>query len=921
VSDTNQRTIADEGFLTLVQQLCHEHVEEGITPDIIFADSIHGNSIKWITVRYRSATGANYFPNQGWKLHVSAHHTNAEEILARVVPILSARAIPWKCAPTRLKLQSLNQGEGGLSQIGKFITIYPATDEQSVALAVELDHLTQGLSGPSVPSDRALNPSSLVHYRYGGYTNFQIQTPIGQIINAILLPDGSYVKDVRSTQFRTFPGIEDPFERAGLYVPPAPPSRLFGGRFFYISTVHRNSRNSVYLTVDIQEGCHAILKQVSLEMRVGKEDLPANEMLRHEAKVLEAIGHDEHLPSFYALFEQSDSLCLAMEAVDGVTMERFITEKQVNHQLPSTADVVRWAKDLVRMLAPVHAGGWVHRDIKSTNILVTADEQMRLIDFDISTALGSPTPRIGFGTRGYQSPQQIAGEPATFQDDIYGLGAVLYGLAGLLETSQAPDGEQPLTRSLLLLNPRLHPALCQVIERCLNPLLEERYASLADLAAALETLDIVEEAPFSIVERTDESTHRYHQRPHFEESALRLANTLVEIARPVLDSSGLAWLSTHTGGAGIRSREINTGMAGVLYVMTEFADKVGDDRYYDAVMRGAEWLKVAPRLSEPMVSGLYIGEAGIAAALLRAGQLLDSQLLLEAALCRADEVAKAPFVSPDLFNGAAGRMRMHLWMWRVTGEPSQLAYARQVGDYLMRMAQGNGDSEAYWTFSEELTDFKGQSQFGYAHGAAGIADTLLDLYEATGEESVLALAVRSARWLMAHAQPVFDGAGVAWSLAASDEGKKLPLRSGFWCHGAAGIGLFLARIGQLSVVSEALEVACRAARAVAFATRWSSTTQCHGLAGNIDFLVTMYQTTGDTTFLDHAHTLGTLLTSFVLKKEENWITPSEYYNVVSPDFMVGYSGVALAFLRLVMPETFLHPFRDETLRTSLLVPA
>ncbi len=106
----------------------------------------------WIGVRRR----ATRIPAQGWKLHVSATVGSAAEVLERSLPPIVAEEVPFKLAASPEVLAALNEGEGGLEQAGKFLTVYPADDEQAVRLAVALDEATRGLRGPRVLTDRAL---------------------------------------------------------------------------------------------------------------------------------------------------------------------------------------------------------------------------------------------------------------------------------------------------------------------------------------------------------------------------------------------------------------------------------------------------------------------------------------------------------------------------------------------------------------------------------------------------------------------------------------------------------------------------------------------------------------------------------------------------------------------------------------------
>ena len=182
------------------------------------------------------------------KIHVSASVWSASAVLRRALPALLCEPVCLKVAAGPAVLAGLNDGtSGSLSQIGKFITVYPGDDEQAVRLAVALDERTCGLTGPRVPSDRPLRRGSLVHYRYGGFGGVFLQTPIGEITPALRTPTGELVPDVRSTAFQPPPWATDPFAAAGVVEDRAVPRRVIGGRYAIATPLHHSPRGAVHL--------------------------------------------------------------------------------------------------------------------------------------------------------------------------------------------------------------------------------------------------------------------------------------------------------------------------------------------------------------------------------------------------------------------------------------------------------------------------------------------------------------------------------------------------------------------------------------------------------------------------------------------------------------------------------------------------
>jgi hypothetical protein len=81
----------------------------------------------------------------GWKLHVSATERDAIPTLQKCLPGLFSEGAHFKFAASSASLRQLNSGEAGPTQVGKFLTVYPRTDEAALTLAAMLDRTTLGL--------------------------------------------------------------------------------------------------------------------------------------------------------------------------------------------------------------------------------------------------------------------------------------------------------------------------------------------------------------------------------------------------------------------------------------------------------------------------------------------------------------------------------------------------------------------------------------------------------------------------------------------------------------------------------------------------------------------------------------------------------------------------------------------------------
>lgn len=156
---------------------------------------------------------------------------------------------------------------------------------------------------------------------------------------------------------------------------------------------------------------------------------------------------------------------------------------------------------IARALDHAHKAGFIHRDVKPKNIMITPSGQAKLADMGLARAISdreAAEAEAGkaYGTPYYISPEQIRGEKdIDFRADIYSFGATLYHMV----TGQVPfDGPNPsavmhkhLKAPLVppdRLVPNLSSGLCEIIEVCMAKDRNQRYESTADLLRDLEAV-------------------------------------------------------------------------------------------------------------------------------------------------------------------------------------------------------------------------------------------------------------------------------------------------------------------------------------------------------------------------------------------------------------------------------------------------
>jgi serine/threonine protein kinase len=260
--------------------------------------------------------------------------------------------------------------------------------------------------------------------------------------------------------------------------------RDYYGNYRLVRLIRAGHTCNVWEAVKEDDGARYALKILKPEERQNKTEIAT---LRHEYEVAHEFRH----PNIIRIYEFNTELeipYLVMELFNANNL-KILLRQGSERLFPIVKEIVDQAAEA---LYYYHEKGWIHRDVKPDNFLVSETGVVKLIDFAISIR-----PVTGFakftqgwfstvqGTRSYMSPEQIRNQALDARADVYSFGCVLFELV----TGKAPfTGDSPndlLNRHLMapapsaqVLSPNVSSEFAELIRRMMAKKREDRPSNM-----------------------------------------------------------------------------------------------------------------------------------------------------------------------------------------------------------------------------------------------------------------------------------------------------------------------------------------------------------------------------------------------------------------------------------------------------------
>jgi serine/threonine-protein kinase len=265
----------------------------------------------------------------------------------------------------------------------------------------------------------------------------------------------------------------------------------FAERYQIIEQLGKGGMGKVYKVLDKEINTKIALKLIKPEIAADKKTI---ERFRNELKTARDVSH-KNVCRMYDLNKEEGSYYITMEFVDGENLRSSIRRFG---QLP-IGKSISIGKQICEGLVEAHKSGIVHRDLKSNNIMIDENGNVRIMDFGIARSLkekGITGAGVMIGTPEYMSPEQVEGKEVDQRSDIYSLGVILYEMV----TGRVPfEGDTPFTigmkhkgevpKNPKELNTQISDDLNRVMLRCLEKDKEKRYQSAGEVRSELTRIE------------------------------------------------------------------------------------------------------------------------------------------------------------------------------------------------------------------------------------------------------------------------------------------------------------------------------------------------------------------------------------------------------------------------------------------------
>lgn len=788
-------------------------------------------------------------PAQGWKVHVSATLGNSLSILQRAARLALLDEVPFKFSLDKNMLAMMGSKRWRRGSSGKFMTIYPSDFSCFTRLLEKLYVELYSDEGPYILSDKRYKDCRVLYYRYGGITRTECMDITGQKILVLSSPDGEAVPDVRTPYFAPPPWAADPFPS---HEAKHQQLSLCAGKYHVKRALAFSNSGGVYLAEERGSGSEVVIKEARAHTVLDGRGNDAITRLKKERDLLELFSESGVTARPLELFQQWENLFLVEELVDGIDIRKVVlTQSPLMRINPSLDDAIQYydayrkiCQGLINAINLLHDHGVIFGDLSPNNFKVNpVTYAVRLIDFEVALRPGVDDPTYIY-TPGFKSSLSIRQNTQSFEDDYYGLAALMLYMLFPIAALSAIRGD--------LFDTVLRTLVADIGWSQTNVFHIIHSLSRNEMTCGRASELLKEPARIDPPVYNDDIDAEWCEKTKQELGSFILANMRAGGKEFLFPADPFIHQTN--------SLSLGFGACGVLYSLKKCGFEVPRKAY--------EWLEQALDSVKPeeLAPGLLTGSAGIAWVL--------GALGFEDRAAEFMTMANQSTILRDHHSylyGMAGVGMANLHSYHRTNNPYYLAMAEELAECLLESAQEN-EAGVYWE-----TD--GLVHIGYGYGQSGVALFLLRLYQILREKPVLLWrGQRALEFDLSHG--VEEEKGVISFPSRPLDTTFLPYLE----EGSAGIAKVAIRYGMLDKMEQILSEVHR--KYAGFSGL------LYGLGSFIDVLTDAFLFSHDVKFLEMAkRPIAGIRDIYLMRQLQGSATPGDGLLRVSCDYATGVAGV------------------------------
>lgn len=258
---------------------------------------------------------------------------------------------------------------------------------------------------------------------------------------------------------------------------------VIDGKYEILKEIGKGGMSVVYLAMDKHLNKQWAVKEIRKKGNGKNDEVVINSLLA-EANLMKKLDHPS-LPRIVDIIDNGVTIYVIMDYIEGESLDKILNEYGAQPE----ELVINWAKQLCDALSYLHSQKppIIYRDMKPANVMLKPEGNIKIIDFGIAREYKEQNlaDTTVLGTRGYAPPEQYSGQTDA-RSDIFALGMTMHHLLTGIDPRKG-DSYAPVRQW----NPELSEGIEIIINKCVEPVAENRYQNCEDLLYDLQHPELI----------------------------------------------------------------------------------------------------------------------------------------------------------------------------------------------------------------------------------------------------------------------------------------------------------------------------------------------------------------------------------------------------------------------------------------------